>query len=453
MKKISTKLAASFIISFLIMDTLLMVYLHQTITHARVDEELDRLLKTGSNHRNVLEDNFTETTLQHIILMESGGERDVAILDNSGQIVQHSLENEEVLTPYLNQLHEKQPKQDTILPVDWEKIPYLVSVHPYEAKGHAGTLVMLQSTIPIRQLVNQLNIHFLLAGGGSIVVLFMVYLLLSKWLTRPLIRMKEATEQMSEGLYDVDLPKFSNDELGELAASIRKLSNDLSRVKRERKEFLASVSHEMGTPLTYLIGYAKVAQRTELNDTERFNYLSIIEEEAERLKTLVKNLMDLAQMDEMTFTVTKSEFSADAFIRDIVQLVQPSFDLKGITLLIEQVRDFPLVADRMRLEQIILNLLDNALHYSETGSTVIVRAFQDKKHTVLQVQDSGCGIAVENQQQIFEKLYRVEKSRSRSFGGAGLGLATVKELTEAHGGTIEVQSELDKGSIFTVRLK
>ncbi|PID23202.1 two-component sensor histidine kinase [Sporosarcina sp. P3] len=452
MNKISTKLAASFIISFLILDTLLMVYLHQTITHARVDEELDRLLKTGSNHRNVLEDNYTETTLHHIILMESGGERDVAILDDEGTIIHHSLSNEEILVPYVSELHDKQLTEDTILPVDWETSPYLVSVHPYEVKGNSGALVMLQSTIPIRQLVNQLNAHFLLAGGGSIVVLFVVYLLLSKWLTRPLIRMKEATEQMSEGLYDVDLPKLSNDELGELAASIRKLSNDLSRVKRERKEFLASVSHEMGTPLTYLIGYAKVAQRTELDDTERFNYLSIIEEEAERLKTLVKNLMDLAQMDEMTFTVTKSEFSAEEFIRDIVQLVQPSFDLKGIMLVIEQVRDFPLVADRMRLEQIILNLLDNALHYSETGSTVIVRAFQDKKHTVLQVEDSGCGIAEENQQQIFEKLYRVEKSRSRSFGGAGLGLATVKELTEAHGGTIEVQSELEKGSIFTVRL-
>ncbi|ARF16074.1 sensor histidine kinase [Sporosarcina ureae] len=452
MNKISTKLAASFIISFLILDTLLMVYLHQTITHARVDEELDRLLKTGSNHRNVLEDNYTETTLHHIILMESGGERDVAILDDEGTIIHHSLPNEEILVPYVSELHDKQLTEDTILPVDWETSPYLVSVHPYEVKGNSGALVMLQSTIPIRQLVNQLNAHFLLAGGGSIVVLFVVYLLLSKWLTRPLIRMKEATEQMSEGLYDVDLPKLSNDELGELAASIRKLSNDLSRVKRERKEFLASVSHEMGTPLTYLIGYAKVAQRTELDDTERFNYLSIIEEEAERLKTLVKNLMDLAQMDEMTFTVTKSEFSAEEFIRDIVQLVQPSFDLKGIMLVIEQVRDFPLVADRMRLEQIILNLLDNALHYSETGSTVIVRAFQDKKHTVLQVEDSGCGIAEENQQQIFEKLYRVEKSRSRSFGGAGLGLATVKELTEAHGGTIEVQSKLEEGSIFTVRL-
>ncbi|PIC58024.1 two-component sensor histidine kinase [Sporosarcina sp. P12(2017)] len=452
MNKISTKLAASFIISFLILDALLMIYLHQTITHARVDEELDRLLKTGSNHRNVLEDNYTETTLHHIILMESGGERDVAILDDRGNIVQHSLENEEILIPYISELNEKQLAEDTILPVDWKKSPYLVSVHPYEATGNSGALVMLQSTIPIRQLVNQLNVHFLLAGGGSIVVLFVVYLLLSKWLTRPLIRMKEATEQMSEGLYDVDLPKLSNDELGELAASIRKLSNDLSRVKRERKEFLASVSHEMGTPLTYLIGYAKVAQRTELNDTERFNYLSIIEEEAERLKTLVKNLMDLAQMDEMTFTVTKSEFAAEEFIRDIVQLVQPSFDLKGITLRIEQVRDFPIVADRMRLEQIILNLLDNALHYSETSSTVIIRAFQDKKHVLLQVEDSGCGIAVENQQQIFEKLYRVEKSRSRSFGGAGLGLATVKELTEAHGGTIEVESELDQGSIFTVRL-
>lgn len=452
MNKISTKLAASFIISFLIMDTLLMVYLHQTITHARVDEELDRLWKTGSNHRNVLEDNYTETTLQHILLMERDGERDVAILDDAGNVLQHSLENEEILVPYLTKIKEERPTEDMIMPIDWEKSPYLVSVHPYKVQGNSGSLVMLQSTAPIHQLVSQLNVHFILAGGGSIVILFVVYMLLSKWLTRPLIRMKEATEQISEGLFDVDLPNLSNDELGELATSIRKLSNDLSRVKRERNEFLASVSHEMGTPLTYLIGYAKVAQRTELDDLERFKYLSIIEEEAERLKTLVKNLMDLAQMDEMTFSVMKTEFSSTQFIRDIVQLVQPAFDMKGILLLFESVDDFPLVADRMRLEQIILNLLDNALHYSESGTSVIVRAFQDKKQAVLQVEDSGCGIPVENQQHIFEKLYRVEKSRSRSFGGAGLGLAIVRELTEAHGGTIEVQSELGKGSTFTIRI-
>lgn len=452
MNKISTKLAASFIISFLIMDTVLMVYLHQTITHARVEEELSRLLKTGSNHRDVLEDNYNETTLQHIVLMESGGERDVAILDNSGNVLQHSWKDVDVLTPYLNQITREQTTEDRIIPVDWETSPYLVSVHPYSVEGNSGTLVMLQSTAPIRLLVSQLNIHFLLAGGGSLVILFVVYLLLSKWLTRPLIRMKEATEQISEGFYDVDLPKLSNDELGELATAIRKLSSDLSRVKRERNEFLASVSHEMGTPLTYLIGYAKVAGRSGLNDLERANYLAIIEDEAVRLKTLVKNLMDLAQMDEMTFTVTKSQFPAAGFLRDIVQLVQPSFDMKDITLQIEPIDDFLLFADRMRLEQIILNLLDNALHYSESGTAVIVRAFQDKKQAVLQVEDHGCGISAENQQQIFEKLYRVEKSRSRSFGGAGLGLAIVKELTEAHGGTITVQSEPGKGSLFTIRL-
>ncbi len=452
MNKISTKLAASFIISFLIMDTLLMVYLHQTITHARVEEELDRLLKTGSNHRNVLEDNYNETTLQHILLMESGGERDVAILDDSGNVLQDSSKNDDVLNSYLKQITREHSTEDRIIPVDWKESPYLVSVHPYRVEGNSGNLVMLQSTAPIRQLVSQLNIHFLLAGGGSIVILFVVYLVLSKWLTRPLIRMKEATEQISEGYYDVDLPDLSNDELGELATAIRRLSNDLSRVKRERNEFLASVSHEMGTPLTYLIGYAKVAKRSGLNDAERADYLSIIEEEAGRLKTLVKNLMDLAQMDEMTFTVTKSEFSAAGFIRDIVQLVQPAFDMKGITLQIEPIDDFTLNADQMRLEQIILNLLDNALHYSESGTSVIVRAFQDKKQAVVQVEDQGCGISADNQQKVFEKLYRIEKSRSRSFGGAGLGLSIVKELTEAHGGTIAVQSEPGKGSLFTIRL-
>ncbi|WP_040285949.1 sensor histidine kinase [Sporosarcina koreensis] len=452
MNKISTKLAAAFIVSFLVMDTALMLYLHHMITDARVEEELDRLLEAGGNHRDVLEDNFSDRTLAHIFLMERGDRRSVAVLDSDGRPIGFSSGSEERFSPYLPDVRDMAGADDRILSRDWKSSPYLVGVHPFRAGADSGTLVMLQSTAPIRQLVSQLNVHFLLAGGGSLVILVFVYWLLSKWLTRPLIRMKEAAEQMSDGSYDVDLPVMQEDELGELAAAIRKLSGDLRRVKRERNEFLASVSHEMGTPLTYLKGYTRVAQRPDLPEDERTRYLSIIEEEAARLESLVKDLMALARMDEMTFSVEKTDFEAEEFIHTVLQLVKPAYDAKGIALHLILSGDFTVQADRMRLEQIVLNLLDNALHYSESGTAVTVRMAREQKQTVLQIEDEGRGIPVDEQPYVFDKLYRVEKSRSRAFGGAGLGLAIVKELTEAHGGTIRLDSEPGRGSIFTIRL-
>jgi len=429
MHKISTKLTAYFIVAFLVLETILMVYLHQNIIHARVDEEYSRLLASGSNHRNVLEDNYSEETIAHIVLMEAGKDREVIITGLNNEIIRSSDENIESYSAYLSLIRSSEIQNDQILIPEWKDSPYIVSAHPYEVgTGQSGYVVMFQSSQTIERLVSKLNRHFGLAGGASIIILLIIYSILSKFLTRPLIRMKEATEKLSEGKFNVSLPAMGNDELGELSIAIMKLATDLERMKKERNDFLASISHELSTPLTYLIGYLKVAMRDELTEQERNYYLEIIAEESDRMKDLVKNLMDLAKMDEMTFSVTNNDFPAKQFIEDIHQLVNPSFTMKKIELKLICKQDFNIQADPLRLEQIALNLLDNALKYSDEFTTVTLEIFKEKQYTVLSVADEGIGIPMDEIDLIFEKLYRIEKSRSRAFGGSGLGLAIVKEL-------------------------
>lgn len=453
MNKISKKLAAYFIISFLVLETVLMMYLHQNIVHTRVDEEYSRLLATGSNHRNVLIDHYSDETITHIVLMEAEGDRGVIITDKNGEIIRSSDGKLEDLLPSQSFLQDPLVQDDRIIEQEWEDSPYIISAHPYKIdEKYSGYVLMFQSTEPLEQLVRKLNLHFGLAGGAIIVILFIIYSILSKFLTRPLIRMKEATEKLSEGKFDVSLPAGGNDELGELSIAIRKLANDLERMKKERNEFLASISHELSTPLTYLIGYLKVAMRPDLTEEERNHYLLIIAEESNRMKELMKNLIDLAKMDELTFLVSKSDFSAQKFAEDIYRLVQPSFALKNVHLDLIANKDFQICADPVRLEQVVLNLLDNALKYSNENTTVTFRISNEQNRTVITVADEGIGIPEEQIDMIFEKLFRVEKSRSRTFGGSGLGLAIVKELVEAHGGSIEVKSELGKGSEFTISL-
>lgn len=449
--RISTKLTAYFFISVLITEIFLIGYLHQNIIHSKIEEEYDRLLATGANHRDVLIEYYSDTTMKHIVLMEKDGDREVMIINRQGEIIGCSEENSDALEQFLPDLRNLDVNKDEILVSDWKSSPYIVSAHPYQiASGDTGFVVMYQSTRAIEQLVGKLNMYFALAGGTSVVALFIIYVILSKLLTRPLIRMKEATEKLSEGDFDVSLPFIGKDELGELSGSIQKLANDLERLKAERNEFLASIAHELSTPLTYLIGYSKVAMRQEVNERDRAYYLEIIAEESDRMKELVKNLLDLAKIDETTFTITKEVFKVRPFLEDIFKRVGPSFNLKKMNLQLTCEEDIEMHADPLRLEQIIFNLLDNALKYSAEASDVKVEVSKSNDQVAISIIDFGMGIPAEDTEFIFEKLYRVEKSRSRASGGSGIGLAIVKELVEAHGGKIEVESNLGKGSTFTI---
>jgi len=451
--KISTKLAASFFVVVLIMELFLMFYLHRNIIKSKVEEELASLLANGENHRDVLLENYSDMTIKHIVLMEKNKDREVIITDKNGRIIGRSTLNNTIVEEYMPLVKNLSKTKDQIVVADWRNSPYIVSAHPYKInKDQSGYVVMFQSTSAIKEMVHNLNKHFFISGITSIVVLLAIYALLSKVLTRPLIRMKAATEKLSYGDFNVSLADVGKDELGELASSIQKLADDLERLQKERNEFLASIAHELSTPLTYLIGYSKVAMRENLNENDRNHYLEIITEEADRMKELVKNLLELAKMDQNSFNVSKEYFSASLYLNNICKRVAPSFDMNNIKLMLVCEEDFEIYADSIRLEQIMLNLLDNALKYSDKNTKVIVEAMKQDERTVINVIDEGIGIPSDELTSIFEKLYRVEKSRSRTFGGSGIGLAVVKELVEAHGGTINVKSNLGEGSTFTITI-
>lgn len=454
MKRMSTKLAVYFFLTVFVMEAFLMLYLHQSILTTKINEEFERLLANGSNHRDVLVEHYSDATMDHIVLMEVDMDREVIITDDRGNVMKSSQRDPSILHDLTPVWPEDFLERDKILNGDWKRSSYLISAHPFtiQSTGQEGYVVMFQSTYPIERLVDQLNFHFGIAGITSILVLFIAYLALSKILTRPLIRMKEATEKINKGDFKVELPKLKQDELGDLSSAIQTLANDLARLKKERNEFLASVAHELSTPLTYLIGYTKVASRSDISEEERRYYLSILTEESERLKELVKNLLDLAKMDENSFTITKSFFWADAYFQNILNLVLPAFQMKGLTITLNCPNDFQIYADPLRLEQIVLNLLDNAKKYSSAHTEVTVTVLQKSDHTIISIADRGTGIPPNEIPFIFDKLYRVEKSRARSLGGSGIGLAVVKELVEAHGGHIQVSSILGQGSTFTITI-
>jgi two-component system, OmpR family, sensor histidine kinase ArlS len=453
MNKISIKIGILFFIATLFLETILVAFLHQSIIQSRVNEEFSSLLTRGNNHREILEESYYPETVKHIALMESKTDTQVVITNNTEKILISS----NVVTPIMKHLIKSTPKvipyKGMILEKDWKDKPFIVSISPIKIDGKVyGYVYMFKSTQQVKDLISELNNHFLIAGILSIFVLLIIISILTKLITSPLIKMSQATKRLRVGDFSVSLPKMGNDELGELAESIKVLANELKQLKNERNEFLASISHELRTPLTYIKGYAEIAQRENLKKVEQLNYLNIISEESSKLSNLIKELFELAKMDENNFSIQKKRVNLSAFFERTLKKILPAFVDENKRLTISCLENIEANIDPIRFEQVIFNLLENARKYSNPNTTtkIEVHEIHNKIHII--IKDQGRGIPGKDIPRVFERFYRVDKSRTRATGGYGLGLSIVKEIIEAHNGSINLKSALDKGTTVEIIL-
>lgn len=451
--KISIKLGLWLFFCILFIETFSMIFLHDHLVHSQIDQELQSLLARGNSHRAVLEINSDPGTLHHIGLMESHTDTMIVITNTKGKIILSSGKIDKSMQDILKKPIHSLPENGRIMQSDWKKDKYISTVTKIEKSGKTtGYVYMFKQTDEIQKLITQLNGHLLLAFLLVLFFMFITIFVLSKALTKPLLSMLEATRKLSKGDFSVSLPAPSNDELGELSKSIQKLAMDLNYLKQERNEFLASVSHELRTPLTYIQGYSDIARRKEVDEENRIQYLDIIHEESIRVSQLLRELFELAKLDQNVFSIKKEEVDLCAFLNSIYEKVLPAFSHKGIQLKLVCHSRLSIEIDPARFGQVILNLLDNSLKYSEKGSTTYLRANESNGKIQITVNDQGSGIPQEDLPYIFDRLYRVDKSRARATGGFGLGLAIVKQLVEA-GGEIIVDSKLGFGTSFKIILQ
>ncbi|MGG1398780.1 ATP-binding protein [Bacillus salipaludis] len=451
--KISIKLGLWFFFCILVIEIFSMFFLHNNLVHSQVHQELGSLQARGNSHRAVLEITSDSATLHHIGLMESHTDTEVVITNTIGDILLSSSKINRSMRTILNKPIDNLPRNGRVLQSDWQKEQYIATVTSFNKGGEkAGYVYMFKNTDEVQKLISQLNKHFLLASILILIFMIITIFFLSKALTKPLISMKEATKKLSKGDFSVTLPPPSRDELGELAQSIQTLANDLNYLKQERNEFLASISHELRTPLTYIKGYADIAKRKELSETDRAQYLDIIQEESEHVSLLLNELFDLAKLDHNTFSISKEKVNISDFLQSIFNKVLPAFKSNKIKLQLACPKNLSFVLDPIRFEQVLLNLLDNSRKYSKENTTTIIKVFEENEVIQLSIKDQGIGIPEEDLPHIFDRLYRVDKSRSRSTGGYGLGLAIVKQLVEAHGGEISVESQVGHGTSFKIIL-
>lgn len=274
-----------------------------------------------------------------------------------------------------------------------------------------------------------------------ILVIFAISKMLSKVLTKSLLL---PIEEMSENLDHLD-DITTYKELMPFINTIQEQHKNILMNAKMRQEFTANVSHELKTPLTAISGYSELIQNGMTNEEETIRFAGEIHKSAKRLLTLINDTIRLSQLDTSEQKVIYEAIDLYKIAEDCVNMLKFSAENHGIDISIHGTNAY-LEGNREMLEEVVYNLCDNAIRYNNEGGKVDVTVKPVKGKIYLCVEDNGIGISKEHQERIFERFYRVDKSRSKSTGGTGLGLAIVKHIIQQHGAHMELTSEKGKGT-------
>jgi signal transduction histidine kinase len=260
----------------------------------------------------------------------------------------------------------------------------------------------------------------------------------ARHLGRPLGDISRAARRIAQGDYAARVPREGPEELKSLADSFNQMAASLEEQQRVRRDFIANAAHELRTPLTNLKGYLE-ALRDGVAPADPATFESLLEE-ADRLVRLSRSLDTLAEGDAATVPPATTDVDVAASIRSAVELARPTFTRAGLTLMVETPPSLFVRANMDHLSQVLANLLQNALRYTPSGGQVTITAKSRRADVLIEVANTGDGIPADDLSRVFERFYRVDKSRDRASGGAGIGLAIVQQLVEAAGGQVGVES-------------
>jgi two-component system, OmpR family, phosphate regulon sensor histidine kinase PhoR len=263
----------------------------------------------------------------------------------------------------------------------------------------------------------------------------------------------DAFEKISKGDFNVRL-NLETDQIpptSKLAQSFNTMAEELSAMEAMRQEFISNVSHEIQSPLTSILGFTRVLRNDDLNMEDRNHYLDIIETEGNRLSRITDNLLKMASLESRQNTISLQTFPLDKQIRELILACEPQWINKEIEMNVD-LEEFEITADKDLLSQVWINLLHNSIKFTPQGGEIEIKTFKSNGTAIITISDSGLGISKENQEHIFERFFKADKSRTQSDGGSGLGLSIAKKIVEMHHGTISVKSQIGEGSSFTISL-
>lgn len=254
-------------------------------------------------------------------------------------------------------------------------------------------------------------------------------------------------------IVDVNIVPYGQGEMDDEVLILLYDLTEIRRLEEVRSEFVANASHELRTPVTAIKGFAETLQSGAINQPDIANqFVDIIAKESQRLEIIIEDILSLSRIEKQELEINVTTFNLVEKIRELGSMFSDRLAQKQMVLYLPQGPSIMIETDEQRIERILINLIDNAINYSDIGSSINVCIEEKNRIIRISVIDQGVGISQQDKERIFERFYRVDKARSRQTGGTGLGLSIVRHLVKTMNGTISVHSKLGEGSTFTVRL-
>jgi two-component system phosphate regulon sensor histidine kinase PhoR len=335
-----------------------------------------------------------------------------------------------------------------------------VAVRVTDGESIAGVVRIAVPLAEVQLELHQLYRVAIMGAIAAICIAGVIAYVMARGIGTPIRQMKEVADAVAKGQFDKKSSIRGKDELAELAQSLNAMSDELKlKIERlkyldtVRTDFVANVSHELKTPLTSIRGFVETLEDGAINDSSNARrFLAIIKKHAQRLGNIIDDLLRLSEL-ESGGAIEMAELDLKGLIDEIVMGFGHALAVKQQKLSVETAgADFTIKGDRDRLEQVFVNLIDNAIKYTKEGGRIKVLLTRTGDSVIITVEDNGIGIPKEDVERVFERFYRVDKAHSRELGGTGLGLSIAKHIVLVHNGEIRIESEVNKGTKVFVTL-
>lgn len=313
-----------------------------------------------------------------------------------------------------------------------------------------GVIRCVTAVDGIEGVINNIILLSVIAVITIIAFVLLLTLILSKSIIDPINEINNSAKKMAEGEFSERIKKHYNDEIGELAETLNYMASEISKIEQMKSDFISSISHELRTPLTAICGWAETIITGDLEDKEETKKgLSIIIKESERLAQMVEELLDFSRLESGRLKLVPVKIDIQRELLDVVDIYSARAYKEDKEIIYDSAKYIPkIMADQNRIRQVFVNILDNAVKFSDQGKKIFVAIAADDENVYIEVKDQGIGISSEDLPRVKDKFYIGKSPRS----GSGIGLGISNEIIKLHGGKLDIESKQGEGTVVKVTL-
>lgn len=448
-----------FSVTVLILSTVVNNYIIKTKTETLINscEEVSAFIdKTVENGQKLDVTNFFYT----MRTVSDVSKTDMFITDNSGKVIVCSCDDWEKHNSCMHSVTEIKGIKEkntnihfTTLGI-YTKPHYVTFKHLYGKNTKpVATVYAASSAYAVKDMLRKMGKLFVFSAFIPIIIMFFAIYAMTYRMTKPLKQMSEASKAMARGDFSKRIPVTSDDEIGELSAAFNMMTNSLSALEGMRRSFVANVSHELKTPMTTISGFIDGILDGTIESDKQEYYLNIVSDEIKRLSRIVQSMLSMSRLESGEFTLKPELFDLREMLFTIVISQEQRINEKSLNVVgLDEIPNVSVTADKDLLYQAIYNLVDNAIKFIDDNGTLSFYLKCENRRVKLSVKNTGKGIPQKDLPYVFERFYKVDKSRSNVKNSTGLGLYIVKTILSAHGGTVSVSSKENIETVFTVVL-